>query len=249
MILAALLLAAAAPSPATAEDAERAFAAMAQRDGQWTAFRSFAAADAIMFAPDPVNAQAHLKGRKNPLMPVMWWPSTAMASCDRSLAISTGPWRRDGGKAHGSFTTVWQRQPGGDHKWLLDHGRDTPRPLAAGEKAKRRDASCRNLAARKNEIHGFAVAGPVRLSTLTANAAPDLIVQEDGRMPASKPAADLTLELGDSIAGGSSADRSLIWDVQTIVGGAKGAHILTVRRWDGEDWRLALLEITGAPQP
>ncbi len=54
----ALLLIGAAP--ATAADAERAFAASAQTQGQWTAFRAFADAEAIMFTPQPVKAQAWL---------------------------------------------------------------------------------------------------------------------------------------------------------------------------------------------
>ena len=48
------------PSP-TAIDAERAFAADAQQRGQWTAFRATATEEAVMFVPQPVNAQAFLK--------------------------------------------------------------------------------------------------------------------------------------------------------------------------------------------
>ena len=46
-MIAALLLMAA--EPLTAIDAERAFAADAQKMGQWTAFRNYAADDAVMF--------------------------------------------------------------------------------------------------------------------------------------------------------------------------------------------------------
>jgi hypothetical protein len=55
MILASLLLAAAA-APLTAVEAERAFAADAQKQGQWTAFRKWAAPDAVMWTPQAVWA-------------------------------------------------------------------------------------------------------------------------------------------------------------------------------------------------
>ena len=46
------------PKPGqTLIDAERGFAVRAQRDGQWTAFRATADADALMFVPQPVKAQ------------------------------------------------------------------------------------------------------------------------------------------------------------------------------------------------
>ena len=60
----ALLLAAAAATPAIAQgsparsavEAERAFARDAQRLGQWTAFRKYADLDAVMFNPQAVWA-------------------------------------------------------------------------------------------------------------------------------------------------------------------------------------------------
>jgi hypothetical protein len=111
MIL-ALLLAAAEP-PMTAIDAERAFVADAQKLGQWTAFRKYAADDAVMFVPQQVNAQAFLKDRKDPPASVYWWPGKSFVSCDGSYAVNTGPWVRQYGKAVGYFTTVWKRQPDG----------------------------------------------------------------------------------------------------------------------------------------
>jgi hypothetical protein len=60
----AFLLSAAVPQ--TAIDAERAFAAMAQTGGQWSAFRDFAAPDGTRFVPDAVNARQFLEGRTDP---------------------------------------------------------------------------------------------------------------------------------------------------------------------------------------
>ena len=121
MIL-ALLLAAAAPAPMSAIDAERAFAADAQKEGQWTAFRRYAAPDAVMFVPEKVNAQAWLKDRVDPPTSVYWWPGRSYVSCDGSVAVNTGPWVRGYGKAVGYFTTVWVRQADGGWKWIYDGG-------------------------------------------------------------------------------------------------------------------------------
>ena len=123
-MLAALMLAAAAPAPAAmgAIDAERAFAADAQKLGQWTAFRKYAAPDALMFVPQPVNAHAWLKGRKDPPFSVYWWPGRSYVSCDGTTAINTGPWVRGFGRSVGYFTTVWKRRPRGGWTWVYDAG-------------------------------------------------------------------------------------------------------------------------------
>ena len=85
MILALLLAAAPVSAPMSAIDAERAFAADAQKNGQWTAFRNSAAPDAVMFVPEKVNAQAWLKDRADPPVSVFWWPGRSYVSCDGSV--------------------------------------------------------------------------------------------------------------------------------------------------------------------
>lgn len=140
MILALLL---AASEPQTAIDAERAFAADAQKLGQWTAFRKYAADDAIMFAPQQVNAQEFLKPLKDPPTSVFWWPGKSFVSCDGSYAVNTGPWVRQYGKAVGFFTTVWQRQADGSWKWIYDGGDALEAPRAEGGDIKATVASCK----------------------------------------------------------------------------------------------------------
>lgn len=127
MILAILLAAAApgpaaAPKPMSALDAERAFAADAQKIGQWTAFRKWSTPDALMFVPQPTNAHAFFNKLKNPAVPVFWWPGRSYVSCDGTVAINTGPWVRDYGKQVGYFTTVWVRQKDNGWKWVYDAG-------------------------------------------------------------------------------------------------------------------------------
>src|SRR5882762_4624375 len=114
-VLAALLLAAA--SGQSVADAERAFAASAQTDGQWEAFRATAAPDAIMYAPSPVNAQALLAHLPTPAARLNWYPAHTITSCDGTLAFSTGPWSSSSGS--GRFTTIWRRDAAG-WRWIYD---------------------------------------------------------------------------------------------------------------------------------
>lgn len=120
-MIALLLMLAAADAPKTALDAELAFDQAAVRDGQWTAFRTFAAPDAIMFVPQPVNAQAWLKDRKDPPKSVRWQATASYVSCDGATTVNTGNWQRADGSV-GYFTTVWQRQSDGSWRWVLDSG-------------------------------------------------------------------------------------------------------------------------------
>jgi hypothetical protein len=229
MIAFALLVAAAAASGAI--DAERAFASKAQTEGQWTAFRAFAAPDALMFGPEPTNAHTLLKDAKNPPVAVMWWPRRSWVSCDAQLAVNTGPWVRSGGKNSGTFTTVWQRQSDGGWKWLLDHGRDTPRLVSAGDQPRIVQPTCRNLAA----------AAKAKSSDAPAR---ELVVQLPDRMPSSD-LPSLAGEQGSVIGGGASPDNSLRWEARAV-SGEPGAHVFRVWTWDGSSHRLALFEATGA---
>ena len=146
-MLALLLAAAAAPiaigTPVrSALDAEYAFARDAQRRGQWTAFRMYADPDAVMFNPQVVWAHEFLASKKDPPVPVRWWPAESYVSCDGRIAVNTGPWVRDGGKSVGYFTTVWQRE-GGRWRWVYEAGDTLKTPLPARRRPFVRKASCR----------------------------------------------------------------------------------------------------------
>ena len=65
-----------------------AFARAAQEKGQWTAFREYAADDALMFVPQPVAAKDWLKKQANPAQAVTWQPYAVWSSCDGSLAVT-----------------------------------------------------------------------------------------------------------------------------------------------------------------
>jgi hypothetical protein len=146
----AVAFALAALAPATAVNAERAFAALAQTDGQWTAFRAFASPAGMMFVPETVNAQEWLRDQKDPPVAVMWWPGRSWISCDGSVAVNTGSWVRNGGKSVGYFTTVWAREQDGSWKWLLDHGDTLARPRPVGDEVEVRRGRCNGAKPRQN---------------------------------------------------------------------------------------------------
>ena len=128
-------------NPSRVVAAELAFARAAQEDGQWTAFRDFAADEAVMFVPEPVAARDWLKGRADPAAALSWQPHHVWSSCDGGLAVSRGAWQRPDG-TNGYFTTVWQRQRDGGYRWTLDQGDALDTPLAAPEFVRTDIADC-----------------------------------------------------------------------------------------------------------
>lgn len=127
-------------NPSAVIAAEIAFAKLAQEKGQWTAFRTTATRDAVMFEPGMVYAQEHLKGKADPKKAVTWQPHQVWSSCDGSLAVTRGAWQM--GDKSGWFTTVWQRQKDGNYKWLVDQGDELPMPLDAPEMIVAKVADC-----------------------------------------------------------------------------------------------------------
>jgi hypothetical protein len=119
-------------NPSKVIAAELAFARTAQEKGQWTAFAEFAADDAVMFVPEPVNAREWLKKQTNPAQAVRWQPHHVWSSCDGTLAVTKGAWQRPDGST-GYFTTVWERQRNREYKWIMDQGDALQQPLEAPE--------------------------------------------------------------------------------------------------------------------
>ncbi len=139
-----------ATNPSALVAAEIAFNRMAQEKGQWTAFGKFAAEDAVMFVPEPVNALDWLKGRADPPKSVVWQPHEVWMSCDGTLGSTRGAWQRADGST-GYFSTVWQRQKNGSYKWVMDQGDGLAAPLEAPELISGRIADCRSKPAIRPE--------------------------------------------------------------------------------------------------
>ena len=121
-----------AAQPSTIVATEVAFARMAREDGQWTAFRRFATADALMHGrAGTYAAQPWLAGQTDPAEAVRWAPRAVWMSCDATLAVSQGRYRYPAGNV-GTYVTVWQRQEDGTYRWLYDAGSDDdPQPVRA----------------------------------------------------------------------------------------------------------------------
>lgn len=105
------------------------FAKMAREEGQWTAFRHYAAPGGLMHLPGgPVAIETALAGQADPAQAVQWAPRSIWMSCDGELAVSFGRFRNPDDQI-GHFGTVWQRQPGGEYRWVYDGGApDDPQP-------------------------------------------------------------------------------------------------------------------------
>ncbi len=122
---------------------ELALARAAREKGQWTAFAEYAAANAVMFQPGPINARDWLRRQVNPPQPLSWQPHQVWSSCDGTLAVTRGAWQRPDGST-GYFTTVWERQRNGEYKWVMNQGDVLGQPLAAPDMIGGTSAMCRS---------------------------------------------------------------------------------------------------------
>lgn len=131
-MIVALLLAAAHPVPAPVADPDDPYAGtviegerdLARRSGEvgrWQAMREAAVADAILFDPRPVPAQAFLLNRRREAAEPQRLAASAYVSCDSGAAVTTGPTRLAGPRPHGFFTTVWRMNDEG-WRWVIDSG-------------------------------------------------------------------------------------------------------------------------------
>lgn len=125
----ALRTAAGEAQPSRIVAAEIALARASQESGQWTAFRTFAAAGAILHGQKGgIDAANLLSGRADPPAASKWAPRAIWMSCDGALALSEGRYRETSGTV-GVFVTLWRRQDDLSYRWLY-HARtaDEPQP-------------------------------------------------------------------------------------------------------------------------
>jgi hypothetical protein len=127
--------------PGRVAAADFAFAKMAREEGQWTAFRAYAADDAVMDAPGgyaPVSEV--LAGLADPAEPIRWAPTNVWSSCDGTLAVSLGRFIRPNGLV-GDYVTVWELQRDNTYKWVYDTGTpDDPQPVSEPDEELPEDA-------------------------------------------------------------------------------------------------------------
>lgn len=109
-------------------ETEKAFAKLAEEKGTKAAFLANLSNDAVLFLPDQVNAKEYWLNRAESKALLSWAPNFADVSANGLLGYTTGNWEfRPNGKgdtptAYGEFITVWQRQPDGPYKFVVDIG-------------------------------------------------------------------------------------------------------------------------------
>ncbi len=157
-------------NPSAVIAAELGFSQLAQIKGQWTAFRATAAENAELFVPERVPAEAWLKGRADPTVPVRWQPHAVWSSCDGSYAVTRGAWERPG--SAGTYVTVWQRQKDGKYKWRLDMSLADERAAPAPEMVTARVADCGKSPEQRASLAAMAAAVPASAGAYDASGKP-----------------------------------------------------------------------------
>jgi ketosteroid isomerase-like protein len=114
-------------------EAERNFARASVMIGRNAAFaENFADVSAIFTDKWITNGKQYSKERKASPVVLKWEPEFMDIAASRDFGISTGPWEVQEYRPNtaplytGYFLTVWQKQPGGIWKVILDGGSVTP---------------------------------------------------------------------------------------------------------------------------
>ena len=113
-------------------ETEKAFARTAAEKSTRAAFLDFLADDAITFNPTAGNGKEFWRSRPASSALLAWTPAFADISSNGVLGYTTGPWelrakgRDDAPSAFGHYVTIWQKQPDGNFKAVLDIGISHP---------------------------------------------------------------------------------------------------------------------------
>jgi ketosteroid isomerase-like protein len=109
-------------------DTEKAFAAYAAEKNTKQAFLEFLADDGVVFNPDRRNGKEFWRARQENASLLSWYPAVADISSSGLIGYTTGPWeyrpkgKTDNPAAFGQYSTIWQKQPNGEFKAVLDLG-------------------------------------------------------------------------------------------------------------------------------
>ena len=126
---------AAESEPASVVDAEYAFAHSAKPLGVRGAFLKWLAPDSIICSPAPVNGVASTTADDANADTLEWYPTHSHTAGSDDIGYTTGPWtyRTADGKteAHGTFLSVWRKQPDNTWRVALDCGVTHAKPDVA----------------------------------------------------------------------------------------------------------------------
>jgi hypothetical protein len=107
---------------------EKEFAASVAKNGTKNAYAHYAAADAITFAPNPVNAREH-HAKSEDSKGLSWTPAYARVSKSGDWGFTTGAYIHEAAeKTYGDYLSIWKMVNG---KWqlALDLGTTHNKPL------------------------------------------------------------------------------------------------------------------------
>lgn len=109
-------------------ETELQFARTAAEKGTRSAFLEFLADDGVIFSPTEMNGKLVWKGRPESPALLSWNPAWADISADGKFGYTTGGWefrpkgKTDKPSGFGEYVTLWQKQPDGTFKAVLDIG-------------------------------------------------------------------------------------------------------------------------------
>ncbi len=110
-------------------NAEKAFADATAKNGTKESFLKYAAADGLVFRPNPVNAKTFYASAPD-MKNLAWNANFARVSRSGDLGFTSGSYTEGGDqKSYGHYLTVW-RENGGKWEFILDLGAETNKPLA-----------------------------------------------------------------------------------------------------------------------
>jgi hypothetical protein len=179
----------------TLADTEKSFARTASEKGTKSAFLEFAAPDGVLFQPNIINAKTYWNSRGDSKGLLAWQPSYVDISSNGVLGWTTGPWefypngKDDKATAFGDFVTLWQKQPDGKFRFVLDIGISHAQAQVGGVEWKSpasvgKEMNSRRIAAGDSSNGFFTLANQNNLKkAYKSYAADDIRVLREGKMP------------------------------------------------------------------
>lgn len=179
---------------AAVAETEKSFAKFAAEKGTKAAFLEYAAPDGIMFTPNVVNALSYWNSSAEWKGLLAWQPSFVDISSNGILGWTTGPWEhrpegRDGkATTWGEFVTLWQKQPDGRFKFVLDIGISHAEAQVEGVEWKSpadagKELNERRISAGDSSNGFFQTANQNISKAYKTFAADDIRVLREGKMP------------------------------------------------------------------
>jgi len=215
-----------AAQPTSVIATELAFARAAREEGQWAAYRRFAAPGAqVQWEGGSASADSWLAGRTNPPAPDRWVPREAWSSCDGSAVVVAGTSMDQAGN-WSRFTRVWERQQGGEFRWAYTRSLPDPQLTSARQESDREDSALGEDAIRV-EAGNFIRA---RVADCTTPPAPP--------SPGTSPAAQT------GAGAGLSKDRTLRWEWASA---GTGPGSFVAYSWNGTGWDAVHSDPVAAP--